>query len=431
MAATPEILIVEDDAELIRILKAVLKKVELEPRTASTGRLALQELQDDPPAVVLLDMQLPDMSGMEILKAIRASGKPATVIVMTAHGSMEGAIEAMREGAYDFLTKPLDFERVRVMVRNALERHRLIQQLDAARDISSLITFGKLRGSCVPMRRLYERIREHQGSLLPVMIQGSTGCEFEECAQTVHESSPYSSKPIQFFECKAGNGGELLQLLSSAEPFTLVLKEVQELNAADQKQLLEYLQTTDSKSVRLITLAQSKLKKKVDSGGFSSQLYDVLATIPLQLPKLRQRGEDILELAQALLLDHPNRGIRTPQQFSTEVETALYAYDWPQNMEELNACVEMIVKFGTGKSVTLEMLPATVQQSVKGLKSLKKEDRSEFQSRGVVKPLWIVERDAIQDALKLTDGNMIQAAMMLEISPAMIYRKQRIWDTQK
>ena len=153
------VLVVDDDAELVRIVLAALRRLEVQTKVASTGRQALQTVVDDTPAVMLLDMRLPDMLGMEVLQYIRDHGLVTTVIVMTAYGSVEIAVEAMRLGAYDFLTKPLDLKRLDVVMRNSLERQRLLAELDDYRRVSADTTFHGLIGSSPPMQRLFRQVR--------------------------------------------------------------------------------------------------------------------------------------------------------------------------------------------------------------------------------------------------------------------------------
>lgn len=431
MTQSPEILIIDDDAELIRIIKAVLKKVELEPRTAATGRLALQEIQDHSPSVVLLDLQLPDMSGMEILRQIKQSGKPTTVIVMTAHGSMEGAVEAMREGAYDFLTKPLDFERVRVMVRNAQERHRLIEQLENFRSETELTQFHELMGSSPLMKRLYQRIQDHHNSTAPVLILGTPGSEFANCAKTVHAESPLRHLKFVEVNCRTLNEEGIVEAFAKTLEGTLYFSNLHELGEKAQLALFSELSNSQSSARRVISSAFPRIKKAAESGTFHKELFLQLSTVGLQLPRLRERGDDLIEIAKVILQEKNRTAEKSFREFSDEAETAFFAYDWPRNLEELEEVIGAIVEQFSGTTVRLSMLPSIVKsyfdQSTPPVDSAGRG----ISVQGVLKPLWVVEKEAIQKALSITEGNIIQAAILLEISPATIYRKQRFWEANQ
>jgi len=427
------ILIVEDDPQLLRILQAVLKQ-EIELRIANTGRLALQMIEDQPPSIVLLDMRLPDMMGMDILKEIARKAIPTTVIVMTAHGSVDLAVDAMREGAYDFMTKPLDFERVRVMVRNAVERHRIIQELDSYKTQYERTRFRGLMGSSPAMQRLYRQLRSVGLGSSPALLVGEPGTELSACARALHDESARASAP--FGECAGSTLGPdaLAIALTEYDRGTLSISAVEDMPRDGREALLAYLQKgrigDHAWSTRVIASSHAALNELALQGRFEKDLLVALEVARIQVSPLRERGEDVLDMAEHLLGAYTRELERSFTGFSDEVEVALVHYEWPGNRGELEKVLRAAIQKHEGRTLTLEMLPAEISATL-----AKGDAKGAAPVRGLaggsIRPLWQVEREEIEKALKLCEGNVLQAARLLEVSPGTIYRKQQSWKSRK
>jgi len=428
------VLIVEDDPQLLRILQAVLKQ-DAELRIAGTGRLALQMIEDQAPSIVLLDMRLPDMLGMDILKEIAHRAIPATVIVMTAHGSVDLAVDAMREGAYDFLTKPLDFERVRVMVRNAIERHRIIQELDSYRTQYERTRFRGLMGSSPAMQRLYRQLRSIGQGSSPALIFGEAGTELDSCARALHDESSRSSKPFVEKPAASLTEPDLAAALAQCNGGTLHIATVQTLPQPTRAALLTYLRegtiASTAYTTRIVASTNAVLSAAVASGNFEQDLLIALEVARIDVSPLRERGEDVLDLTEYLLGVYSKEIGRSFDSVSDEAEVALVNYQWPGNRAQLETALRHAVQKHEARTLTAEMLPASITATL-----VKGAARDAAPLRGLataaaVRPLWEVEREEIQKALKICDGNVLQAARLLEVSPGTIYRKQQTWKSKK
>lgn len=428
------VLVVEDDPQLLRILEAVLKE-DVTIRSAGTGRLALQELERELPAIVLLDMRLPDMLGMEILKDLRRRGATSTVIVMTAHGSVDLAVEAMREGAYDFLTKPLDFERVRVMVRNAIERHRIISELNSFRSQYERARFRGLVGSSPAMQRLYRQLRSAGAGSGPVLLAGEPGTELDACAQALHDEGPRASKALGSANARGLAADVLAKAILDAGGSTLHLRGVEHLGAEAATALLQFLRegTVGDETVdaRVIASTTENLAKLAETDAFNGDLLVVLESTQITVPPLRERGDDILDLADYVLAGASKEFERSFAEFSDEAQVALVEYGWPGNREELEKAVNHAVSQNEGRVVGIEMLPGDIAAAFRRDGAADAPVPRGLAVSGTVRPLWQVEREAIEKALKLCEGNVLHAARLLEVTPGTIYRKQQSWKARK
>lgn len=424
-----DLLVVEDDPQLVRILQAVLKDTS-GMRVAGTGRLAIQMIAESPPSIVLLDMRLPDMLGMEVLKEIAERGVPATVIVMTAHGSVDLAVEAMRQGAYDFLTKPLDFERVRVMVRNAVERHRIIKELDDYKSQYERTRFRGLLGSSPAMQRLYRQIRSVGQGSSPVLVAGEAGTEIEACARALHDESALADKAFAGRDAKGLVPGRLAEAIAAAEGGALVVRRVEELPAESRPELLAAWRDPAC-AARLIATAEEDLPRLAEAGAFDKELLVALQAASVAIPPLRDRGEDVLDLAEHLLQRCAKEIGRSFEALADEVEVAFMSYGWPGNTEELESVVRTAAQRHEGRLLAAEMLPPEIARHGRQKRRGEASELRGLAAKGAVRPLWEVERDAILKALKLSDGSVLEAARLLEVSPGTIYRKQQSWKARK
>ncbi len=439
----PRLLIVDDDAEIVRLLKAVLASLNLELSTATTVRQVLQFLDERVPEIMLLDMRLPDGEGLDVVAEVRRRGAPCTVIAMTAHGTLDVAVEAMRQGAHDFLTKPLDYERLKIIVGHALERHRLIAQLDDFLSSTERLRFRYLHGSSPAMQRLYRSIQGCAKGRAPVMITGPNGVEWLETAKTLHGESGDPEVLFRTVDLAAlpdeaarhaaifGSGGDK-GLLHAASGGTVFIQNVSLLGDGAQADLESWIMQGSGDQPRLITAAPEVFLQQDQPAGFRPTLLALLSGVLLRLTPLSQRADDVLELAQLFLEQEADRLQKPVRRMTDEVEEALMLYDWPGNVEELRTVVFQAVDQSRALALTLEHLPpALVEAQSKAHKTAGTSGGNRSEARAVIRPLWQTERDEIEKALKLCDGSVLEAGRLLEVSPGTIYRKQRLWQSNK
>ncbi|MDX2175654.1 MAG: response regulator [Candidatus Sumerlaeia bacterium] len=422
------VLIVDDDPQLVRILQAVLKPLGAELRVAGTGRLALQELLERPPAIMLLDMRLPDMPGLEVLAEVARRGRPVTVVVMTAHGSVDLAVQAMREGAYDFLTKPLDLERLKVMVRNAIERHRMIAELDDYKSQYERVKFRGLLGSSPAMLRLYRQLRAVGSGSGPVLVAGAEGTELEACARSLHAEGPAPDAAFVAVRCKGATPAALAEAGAAASGGTLCLEGVEELRGDAAQAALDLARggAPDGGRLRVVATAGPALDQPLRPGSVEEELKLMFETARVNVPKLSERAEDVLDLAEHFLERQAKELERSFTGFDGDAQAALAGYAWPGNVAELERVVADAARANEGSLVTRAMLPERVAAAAPAGAAAAERLRG-LAAAGTVRPLWQVEKDEIEKAQRLTDGNVVEAARLLEVSPGTIYRKQKAW----
>ena len=457
MTAKGRVLLVEDTPSILRLYHEFLVKLGAELIDAETGAAAQAVLRETIADVVLLDLELPDMNGIEILRAIRSRGLPCAVIVVTAHGSVKVAVEAMREGAYDFIIKPFAPDRLVVTVRNALERRRL-ETLAAANEIAKDGRFCGLIGASLPMRAVYNVIENTAKSRATVFITGESGTGKELCAQAIHQLSPRRDGPFVAVNCGAiprelmesemfghvrgaftGAVGSREGAVARAKGGTLFLDEICEMDLALQVKLLRVLQSgefqkvggseTERADIRILCATNRDPWAEVQAGRFREDLYYRLHVVPCAMPPLRERGDDVLLLARHFLRLYAEEEGKDFRDFDAAAAAALQSHAWPGNIRELQNALRNVVLFSDGPVVTREMLPRfdgglpRTPAGVRLVSDLAEPPRP-------VKPLWLVEKEAMEAALALCGGNVPRAAALLEVNPSTIYRRKAAWDLE-
>ncbi len=466
MTTKPRLLLVEDTPSILRIYHEVLKKLDVDLIDATTGARAAEILDETIPDVVLLDVELPDANGIDILKRIRARNLPSAVIVVTAHGSVKVAVDAMREGAYDFIIKPFPPDRLIVTVRNALERRQL-QTLVAANDIAKEGKFHDLLGASLPMRAVYNVIENAAASRATVFITGESGTGKELCAQAIHQLSPRRNGPFVAVNCGA-IPRELMEsemfghvkgaftgavtsrdgAVSRAQGGTLFLDEICEMDLTLQVKLLRVIQSgefqkvggseVERADVRYVCATNRDPWGEVQAGRFREDLYYRLHVVPCAMPPLRERDDDILLLARHFLALYAKEEGKGFADFDEGATRALRRYAWPGNIRELQNALRNAVLFNQGTLVTEAMLNrldpnAAPRQTAQPIAALSSAPRSASvaDARAAVKPLWLVEKEAIEEAIALCNGNIPRAAALLEINPSTIYRRKAEWEKER
>ncbi len=376
----PRILIVEDSYSLAETYRAFLGD-DFDAALAATGKEALALLESGGFDCVVLDINLPDMTGLEIMRRMRAAGCAAEAVVITANGSVNTAVEAMRAGAFDFIVKPLNAQRLRVTVRNAAERKVLTRTIADIRSGFGMEKFGSFVGTSLPMQAVYRILKSAAATNATVFVTGESGTGKELCAEALHACSKRASGPLITLNCAAiprdlleseifghvkgaftGATSERNGAALQADGGTLFLDEICEMDLALQAKLLRFLQTKQvqrlgedrlrSSDVRIVCATNRNPQAEVAAGRFREDLFYRLHVIPLELPPLRARGEDIMALAAHFLKAFAKEDHKSFNRFHPDAESALAAYCWPGNIRQLQNVIRNIVVLNDGDMVT-------------------------------------------------------------------------------
>ncbi|HLN23943.1 MAG TPA: sigma-54 dependent transcriptional regulator [Patescibacteria group bacterium] len=465
--AVPSILLVEDSPSLASLYEEYLRGEPWAVELAETGASALEKLRARPPQAVLLDIRLPDMDGLDILRIIVAERIPCSVVVMTAHGSINTAVDAMRNGAFDFIVKPFPPERLVVTLRNALEHQRLNRIIETFKDDLDRTQYCGFIGGSLPMQAVYRVIEQAARSRATVFITGESGTGKELCADAVHRRSPRANGPFVAINCGAipkdlmeseifghvrgaftGATSDRDGAASRADNGTLFLDEICEMDLALQTKLLRFIQTgsfqrvggsrTEQVDVRFLCATNRDPMGEVEAGRFREDLFYRLHVIPLHLPPLRERDDDVVAIANRFLADFAAEEHKAFHSFSAEAEAVLRAYDWPGNIRQLQNVVRNVVVLNDGEVVEPSMLPPPLNRGIvaqahrpglaAGASAAQASPCAPGDPALSIRPLWQVEKDTIETAISLCDGNIPKAAALLGISPSTIYRKRVAWE---
>lgn len=454
------ILIVEDSPSMAEMYKEYLKGDSYDIEVVSTGQQALDSLQRALPAAIVLDINLPDMSGIEILRAIHGQQLPIVSLVITGHGSVDLAVESMSLGAYDFIEKPFTAKRLKLTLSNALEHQELSETLDTLKDEYVRNGFEDFIGSSLPMQGVYRIIESASPSNATVFITGESGTGKEVCASSIHKRSPRGKKPFIAINCGAiprdlmeseifghakgaftGAVSAREGAASRANGGTLFLDELCEMDLDLQTKLLRFIQTGTFQKVgsntvekvdaRFLCATNKDPLEEVKRGNFREDLYYRLHVIPIHLPPLRDRAQDVGLLMNALLEEYTEEENKDFRGFSVEAEMVMMSYEWPGNVRQLQNVIRNIVVLNNGEQVSQEMLPPPLNElsftmPITSINS--HQPPINFQHSDDIKPLWQVEKQAIESAIAHCDGNIPKAAALLEVSASTIYRKRERWE---
>jgi DNA-binding NtrC family response regulator len=459
-------LLVEDSPAVAEIYLGYLRAEPYQVRHVSTGREALALLERQLPHALLLDLNLPDMNGMEILHEVVKRGLPSSVVIITAHGSVDVAVEAMRSGAFDFLVKPFKADRLLVTLRNALEKQRLTQIVETLRE-DAQAGYGGFIGASLVMQAVYRIIDSAAPSKATVFIIGESGTGKEVCAETIHRRSPRRDGPFIVLNCAAiprdlmeseifghikgaftGATGERRGAAALADGGTLFLDEICELQLDLQTKLLRFIQTgtfqmvgsgrLEKVDVRFICATNRDPLHEVEIGRFREDLYYRLHVIPIHLPPLRERDTDVLAIAQRFLDDYAAEEGKPFKRLSSETQAILLDYDWPGNVRQLQNIMRNVVVLNSAEVVTPDMLPPPLNRPLRSapvtpvaVATGGVEEPGGSKPARAVRTLQEIERQAIEEAIALCDGNIPKAAALLDISASTIYRKRQAWTDQE
>ncbi len=450
------LLMVEDTASVAALYRSYLTPLNIDINIVGTGRDAIESLKHRIPDLILLDLRLPDMTGMDVLHSVKASNPDVPIIFMTAHGSIDTAVEAMRHGSQDFLIKPCEADRLRVTVNNAI---RKATKLKNEADNPASQNYQGFIGSSQTMQQVYRTIDSAASSKASIFITGESGTGKEVCAEAIHAASNRGDKPFIAINCAAipkdlieselfghvkgaftGAATDRQGAAELADGGTLFLDELCEMDLDLQTKLLRFIQTgtfqkvgsskMKSVDVRFVCATNRDPWKEVQEGRFREDLYYRLYVIPLHLPPLRERGEDVIEIAYSLLGYMSHEEGKSFVRFSQPVIDRFNRYEWPGNVRQLQNVLRNIVVLNNGQEISLEMLPPPLNQPIEvEYQSINPQDSAK--SAEDLIPLWVTEKLAIEQAIELCDGNIPRAAGYLDVSPSTIYRKLQAWNASK
>jgi len=426
------VLVVDDDPASRRLLEVRLRPLECDVATAGNGEQALAAIRKDVPDLVLLDLQMPKMGGIEVLRAVRKEGIDVPTIVITAHGSIETAVEAMKEGAHDFITKPVDGNHFDIVVRKALDRERLKRELELFSEDADK-RYRLVIGKSAKMTEAAETAKKAATSKATVLLLGESGTGKEIFARAIHSWSERKSQPFVAINC-VGLSKELLESelfghekgaftgagqlkkgkMELANGGTVFLDEVGDVSQEVQTKLLRFLQEREFDrvggvrpihvDVRIIAATNRDLDAAVKEGRFREDLYHRLNVVPVMLPPLRQRTEDIPDLAHWFLQRYSLESKKNFSEIAEEALQRLVAYSWPGNVRELANVIERAVVLGSGPKITLAELPGRIAVSERQMPPDNLSYREAMEA---------TRRDLVSKALAQSGGNRSAAAKAL------------------
>lgn len=444
------ILIVDDEKNYLVILEALLAPEGYEIITENNAANALRLIRETDLDLVITDMRMPGTGGMELLEEAKRIDLDLPVIMMTAYGTIEKAVEAMKKQAYDYITKPFRNEELKLTVKKALELYRLKKENRLLSNaLSDRFKYGNIIGKSEPMLKIYEMIAKVSQSKASVMITGSSGTGKELIAKAIHYNSPRKNRPFISINC-----GALTETLLESELFghergaftgavtmkkgrfeladggTLFLDEVGEMSPSLQVKLLRVLQEMEFErvggtktikvDVRILAASNRRLKEDVDKGIFREDLFYRLNVVHIEVPSLRERVEDI-----PFLIAHFIDKFRSPKgrkiELAPEVWKALYNYGWPGNIRELENTIERAVVLNSDGLIRLEDLP----EEISGRQEDVEIDRFIPLNAPLQKTLEQIEENLIRRALRECNNVQSHAAEMLSITKSLIQHKMK------
>lgn len=437
------VLIIDDEKNIREGLAAALELEDYTVALASDGKEGLERIQKGDIDLVITDLRMPKISGEQVLAKVTAENPGIPVIVLTGHGSIDSAVDAMRNGAYDFLTKPLNLDQLILIVKRALQGRELaLKHKELQEELNSRKSFESIIGKSAEMQRIFETVRKAAGSKASVLITGESGVGKELIANALHNLSPRRENSMIKVHCAA-----LSESLLESELFghekgaftgavarkrgrfelahggTIFLDEIGEIDQNVQIKILRVLQDkrfervggeeTVEVDVRLITATNRDLEKEVVEGRFREDLYYRLNVVHIHVPPLRERRDDIPLLITAFLQEFAQENGKTIEGIDARARAALYKFDWPGNIRQLRNCLESAVVMCSGSIIKLEDLPPTIAGN------------GEADSIAVPAGITMAEAEKIiiLQNLAINKGNKSKTADILGIGRKTLHRK--------
>jgi two-component system response regulator HydG len=440
------VLVVDDDAAIREALSRTLERFGYEVILAEDGQAGLDRLREGEIHILLADLQMPRLSGQELLKAAKTIAPDVEVIVITGHGTVEDAVEAMKEGAYDFITKPFKRVQLERTIRRAAEKQALaLQNRRLQARLDELQGVGSIVGTSPVMLRTLEMVQQVAPSTATILIQGESGTGKELIADAIHHGSPRREQAFVKVNCAAlpeqlleselfghergaftGAVARKAGRFEMADEGTLFLDEIGDISPAMQGKLLRVLQSGEFErvggtrtlkvDVRVVAATNRNLAGLVRERRFREDLYYRLNVIAIHLPPLRERREDIPLLAHQFLRRYSAKNGKSLGGFTEEALDLLQTYAWPGNVRELENVIERAVVLTRSESITPADLPETLVRS---------DQASRHLLVSIGTPLEEVESRLIDETLRFTKGDKTVAAKLLGIATRTIYRRMK------
>ena len=438
------VLVVDDEKNIRAGLSHALELDGYDTVLAADGQEALDIMTESEVDLVIADLKMPRVSGQELLRRLVEQYPSVPVIILTGHGTIETAVTAMRDGAYDFLTKPVNLDRLSLLAKRALStrelalRHRALQEeLEKQRSDSAII------GTSAAMQRLMQVVRQVAPTRASVLVTGESGVGKELVADALHRFSDRSSRPLIKVHCAAlsetlleselfghekgaftGAIGRKRGRFELANSGTIFLDEIGEINQAVQVKILRVLQEkafervggedTLQVDVRLVSATNRDLRERINEGAFREDLFYRLNVVHIEVPPLRERREDIPLLATAFLKEFARENGKQIEGIDARAHAALYNYSWPGNVRELRNSIESAVVMAGGATIELAHLPPTISQAA---------DEPGFIRITTGSKLVDAEREIIRATLAANNGNKTRTAEVLGIGRKTLHRK--------
>ena len=437
------ILIIDDEKNIREGLSAALELDGYSVKLAANGAEGLALIEKGDIDLVITDLRMPGISGEEVLAKVRGESPGIPVIVLTGHGSIDTAVDAMRNGAYDFLTKPLSLDRLSLIVKRALAGRELeIRHSSLQQELDAKASFESIIGKSAEMQRIFQMVRKAADSKASVLITGESGTGKELIANALHNLSPRKNHPFIKVHCAAlsetlleselfghekgaftGAAARKRGRFELANTGTIFLDEIGEINQNVQIKILRVLldkrfewvggEDTLEVDVRVIAATNRNLEEEIAQGRFREDLFYRLNVVHIQVPPVGDRKDDIPLMLNAFLDEFNRENNKSITGFDARSRSALYKYDWPGNIRQLRNCVESAVVMCSGNEITLEDLPPTV--------------RGAAESNVIQVPVGIsmaeAEKIIIQQNLASNQGNKSKTADILGIGRKTLHRK--------
>jgi two-component system response regulator HydG/two-component system response regulator AtoC len=440
---TGKILLIDDEINTVKVLKEILKKHGYEVYSSYTAEDGIEKIASVLPDSIIADYKLPGMDGVEFLEEINKRGYNIPVIMLTAYGTIEKAVEAMKKGAFNYLTKPINPDELLTVIREAVEKHRLlIENIQLRSQLKERHSFKNIIGKSHAMQEIFNLIETVSKSNSNILIIGESGTGKELVAKAIHYESLRANEPFIPIDCAAlpeelleselfgyekgaftGAYNQKIGQIELADGGTLFLDEIGELSINIQKKFLRFLQEREilriggknriKVDVRIIAATNRDLEAEVKNGTFREDLFYRLNVVTISIPPLRERKEDIPILARHFLEKFSSINNKVIMSIDPEAMSALMDYDWPGNVRELENIIERAVVLCTTDTITIKYLPKTIRETHSYLE--KKDELN----------LLETERSLILKALEKTGYNQTRAAQILGLSRKQLRTKMK------
>ncbi len=444
----PTILIVDDEQSILQSLSGLLQDEGFEVITANNGYEALKIIDAESPDLVLLDIWMPGIDGIETLQEIKKDNPFIQVIIITGHGTIETAVKATKLGAFDLIEKPLSIDKIIVAINNALNFRRLEEENRYLR--KKMIEKNSISGNSLPIKMLRKQIAAAAPSDTWILIQGENGTGKELVARTIHQMSSRASEPLVDVNC-AAIPEELIESelfghekgsftgavtkkrgkFELANEGTIFLDEIGDMSLKTQAKILRVLQEqqfqrvgggrTIKVNVRVLAASNKDLEEEIKKGLFREDLYYRLKVIPIEVPSLRNRGDDIPLLVETFLEEYSHQEHRGGRKMAPEALAILQRYPWPGNVRELKNLIERLTIMVEGDLITVADIPAPYNPECGVL--LEHSDSEFFQMASLKDAKKAFEKEFIQQKLKENEKNVTQTAKAIGVERSYLHRK--------